>query len=142
MDKNQFSSHWREYKGKIKDRWSSLTDNDIDHIHGKMDYLSEHLQKKYGWTKERANMEIQRFCAACEQHRTREYERNMFQNSAETAGFMEENPYNKNRGRQMTDYEKFRNNDGFNSRTGTSNFHRSGPNSSRNESQNKKRKAG
>jgi uncharacterized protein YjbJ (UPF0337 family) len=140
MNKNQFSTMWRELKGKIKERWNNLTDNDIDHIHGKMDLLSEHLQKKYGWTQERANMEIQRFCSPYGR-RAHELGR------AEMAGFMEENPVQtyKNRGREKTDFEKFRSNEGYNARTGTSNFKGYRPNfheGAQDETKSKTKRAG
>jgi len=66
MDKNQFSAKWHEFKGKLKEKWGKLTDHEIEQINGKMDQLSEQLQKKYGWIKEKADKEISAWCASCE----------------------------------------------------------------------------
>ncbi len=52
---------WKELRGKIKERWSKLTDYDLDHIEGKREQLAGLLQHKYGYAKERAEQEIDKF---------------------------------------------------------------------------------
>lgn len=69
MNKDQFLGRWREFKGKIKEKWGKLTDDDISQINGKWDQLSGALQRKYGWTKEQAEREMNHWCAACEQRK-------------------------------------------------------------------------
>jgi uncharacterized protein YjbJ (UPF0337 family) len=58
MNKEQFEGQWNELKGKIKEKWGKLTDDERSQIDGKYDQLLGHIQKKYGYQKERAEEEI------------------------------------------------------------------------------------
>lgn len=50
-----------QLKGKIKQKWSDLTDDEIGKAEGKAEELSGLLQKKYGYKKEKADSEIKKF---------------------------------------------------------------------------------
>jgi uncharacterized protein YjbJ (UPF0337 family) len=52
---------WKEIRGKVQQRWAELTDNDLDHIEGHRIELEGLLQKRYGYTKERARQEVDIF---------------------------------------------------------------------------------
>lgn len=58
MNKEQFSGQWKTVKGKVKEKWGKLTDDDIAQIDGKRDQLLGSLQKRYGYEKERAEQEL------------------------------------------------------------------------------------
>lgn len=58
MNKDIFQGHFNELKGKIKEQWGKLTDDEISQINGKWDQFLGKIQAKYGWTKERAETEI------------------------------------------------------------------------------------
>ena len=65
---------WNELKGKIKEQWGRLTDDDIAEINGKREQLLGKLQKKYGYAKERAEQELKNWekkCEACEKDNSR-----------------------------------------------------------------------
>ncbi len=66
MNKEHFLGRWKELKGKIKEKWGKLTDDDITQINGKWDQLCGMLQKKYGWTKEHTEQEMNDWCSSCE----------------------------------------------------------------------------
>lgn len=59
MNKEQFSGTWKTMKGKVKEKWGELTDDDITQIDGKRDQLLGILQKRYGYEKERAEKELE-----------------------------------------------------------------------------------
>jgi uncharacterized protein YjbJ (UPF0337 family) len=59
MNKEQFEGQWNQLKGKIKEKWGKLTDDDMTQINGKYDQLVGQLQKKYGYQKEKIEEEIQ-----------------------------------------------------------------------------------
>lgn len=61
MNKDILKGKWKELKGKVKQKWSNLTDDDLTKIEGKTEELSGILQKKYGYNKERAEHEIDEF---------------------------------------------------------------------------------
>ena len=48
----QFQGNWNELKGKLKQQYATLTDNDLLLIEGKQDELLGRLQTKLGKTKE------------------------------------------------------------------------------------------
>lgn len=35
MNQEMFEGKWHEYKGKVKEKWGKLTDNDLTEINGK-----------------------------------------------------------------------------------------------------------
>jgi uncharacterized protein YjbJ (UPF0337 family) len=53
--------YWHEIKGKIKQQWGKLTDDDIQEMEGSQEELRGLLQKKYGYAKEKAEKEIDTF---------------------------------------------------------------------------------
>ena len=61
MDANILKGHWNVLKGKVKETWGKLTDDDIAEIGGKKDQLIGKLQKKYGYTKEEAAKQVNEF---------------------------------------------------------------------------------
>lgn len=61
MNKEQFQGQWNQLKGKIKEKWGKLTDDDLTQINGKRDQLLGKIQQKYGLAKEKAEEEISRW---------------------------------------------------------------------------------
>ena len=51
---------WKQIRGKTKEWWGRLTDDDLDVIDGKRDQLIGKLQERYGYTKTRATQEVNR----------------------------------------------------------------------------------
>ena len=51
---------WNELKGKLKQKYGELTDNDLVFAEGKEDELIGRLQKKLGKTKEEIRAEIEK----------------------------------------------------------------------------------
>ena len=51
----------KELGGKIRQQWAKLTDDDVEQTQGNWDELSGRLQKTYGYTKEQAREEIEKF---------------------------------------------------------------------------------
>ncbi len=58
MNKEQFEGNWKQLKGKIKEKWGKFTNDDITRINGKYDQFLGALQKKYGYNKEKAELEL------------------------------------------------------------------------------------
>jgi uncharacterized protein YjbJ (UPF0337 family) len=48
----EINGNWNEIKGKLKQNYSQLTDNDLLFLEGKQDELFGRLQKRLGRTKE------------------------------------------------------------------------------------------
>lgn len=52
---------WKELKGEARKQWGKLTDSDWDQIAGERDKLFGRLQQHYGWSREEAEREAERF---------------------------------------------------------------------------------
>ena len=57
MNTDTIAGNWKQVKGKVKEKWGKLTDDDLDVIEGKRDQLLGRLQERYGYTKEQAERE-------------------------------------------------------------------------------------
>lgn len=66
MNWDTIQGEWKQIKGKVKEKWGKLTDDDLKVIGGKKDQLVGTLQKRYGYEKDRAEKEIDSFCNECE----------------------------------------------------------------------------
>jgi uncharacterized protein YjbJ (UPF0337 family) len=66
MNKDQIEGNWTNLKGKVKERWGKLTDDDLTAIDGKREQLVGKLQEKYGDSKEDLKRQIDEFCVDCE----------------------------------------------------------------------------
>ena len=49
---------WKQVKGKVKEQWGKLTDDDLDVISGKRDQLEGKIQQRYGYAKDQAKKEV------------------------------------------------------------------------------------
>lgn len=58
MDKLEFKGQWNQVKGKLKQKYGDLTDDDLTYAEGKEDELLGRLQEKTGKTKEQLASEI------------------------------------------------------------------------------------
>jgi len=58
MNKLQFKGNWNEVKGKLKQKYGDVTDDDLSYVEGKEDELLGRLQKKTGKSKEELKDEI------------------------------------------------------------------------------------
>ncbi len=58
MEKQQIKGSWNEMKGKLKQKYADLTDDDLMYAEGKEDELYGRLQQKLGKTKEQVKQEI------------------------------------------------------------------------------------
>ncbi|WP_337011460.1 CsbD family protein [Pantoea sp. AS142] len=58
MNKDEASGNWKQFKGKMKEKWGKLTDDDMQVIEGKRDQLVGKIQERYGYAKDEAEREV------------------------------------------------------------------------------------
>ncbi|MEO5799003.1 MAG: CsbD family protein [Gemmatimonadales bacterium] len=58
MDSNTTQGNWKVLKGKVKERWGKLTDDELDVLDGKHDQLVGLIQKRYGEAKESVERQL------------------------------------------------------------------------------------
>ena len=61
MNQEQTSGNWKIFKGKIKEQWGKLTDDDLKVLEGSRDQLVGSVQKRYGIEKEEAERQVNEF---------------------------------------------------------------------------------
>ena len=61
MNKDIIQGNWHEIKGKLKQQWGKLTDDEINQMEGNYDELTGILQKQYGYRKDEVKKEIESF---------------------------------------------------------------------------------
>ena len=61
MNTDTLKGNWTQMKGKVKEQWGKLTDDDLNVISGKRDQLVGRIQERYGYTREQAEKEIHDF---------------------------------------------------------------------------------
>lgn len=61
MNKDILKGKWNEVKGKVKQQWGKLTDDDITQINGSYEELEGRLQKVYGYQKDQVKKELDEF---------------------------------------------------------------------------------
>ncbi len=59
MNTTTLKGKWNEWKGKLKQRYADLTDNDLLFVEGKENELWGKLQQKIGKTKEEIMKELE-----------------------------------------------------------------------------------
>lgn len=67
MNWDQISGNWKQFKGKVKEKWGKLTDDDLTTIGGKKDQLAGKLQEHYGFQKAQAERELDEFARTLNQ---------------------------------------------------------------------------
>lgn len=61
MNETTVKGDWNVMKGKAKQKWGELTDDDLEQIAGRRDELIGRVQRAYGKTIEEAKREVEEF---------------------------------------------------------------------------------
>lgn len=64
MNWDSIKGNWKQFTGKVKEKWGQLTDDDLTAIEGRRDQLAGKLQERYGYGKEQAERELDDFARA------------------------------------------------------------------------------
>jgi uncharacterized protein YjbJ (UPF0337 family) len=63
MNHDQLEGQWKQLKGRVKEKWGKLTDDDLTVVEGMRDRLVGKVQERYGIAKDQAEKEIDEFLA-------------------------------------------------------------------------------
>jgi uncharacterized protein YjbJ (UPF0337 family) len=61
MNWDIIEGNWTKAKGKVKEQWGKLTDDDLATISGKRDQLAGKLQQRYGIAKDEVEKQLEHF---------------------------------------------------------------------------------
>lgn len=69
MNALEIKGNWNIAKGKLKQKWAKLTDNDLEFVEGKEDELVGRIQKRTGESRENVEHEVHEACSSCSSHK-------------------------------------------------------------------------
>ena len=58
MNDDILEGKWAQLKGKVKEQWGKLTDDEIDELDGKKDQLVGKVQERYGIARDQAARDV------------------------------------------------------------------------------------
>jgi uncharacterized protein YjbJ (UPF0337 family) len=58
MNWDRIEGNWKQFSGKVKEKWGQLTDDDLAQANGNREQLEGILQKRYGYAKDKAKQEV------------------------------------------------------------------------------------
>ncbi|MEO5824526.1 MAG: CsbD family protein [Gemmatimonadales bacterium] len=61
MNNDRVEGNWKQFKGKVQEKWGKLTNDDLDVIDGKRENLAGKLQERYGLAKDDVDRELDDF---------------------------------------------------------------------------------
>jgi len=65
MNTLEMKGNWNVIKGKLKQRWARLTDDDLRYVEGKEDELIGRIQKRTGESRENVEKTVNEVCSSC-----------------------------------------------------------------------------
>lgn len=45
---NQVEGNWHQFKGRVKEKWNDLTDDEVEQMQGRRENIVGKIQEKYG----------------------------------------------------------------------------------------------
>ena len=58
MNWDRVGGNWKQFKGKVKEQWGKLTDDDLDVIAGRRDQLLGRIQQRHGLARDEADHQV------------------------------------------------------------------------------------
>jgi uncharacterized protein YjbJ (UPF0337 family) len=59
LARNRIEGNWKQFKGRAKEKWGRLTDDDLDVTNGRQEQLEGKIQKLYGLAKDQAKKDVE-----------------------------------------------------------------------------------
>ena len=58
MNEDTIKGNWKQFKGKVKEQWGKLTDDDLDVINGQREQLVGRIQEREGIARDDAEKQV------------------------------------------------------------------------------------
>ena len=55
---DQIKGNWKQFRGRVKEKWGELTDDDLDRIDGQREQLEGVIQERYGKAKQAVKADV------------------------------------------------------------------------------------
>jgi uncharacterized protein YjbJ (UPF0337 family) len=67
VNQDVLAGKWKQARGKIRQWWGKVTDDDLERISGRLDQLVGVVQERYGYTREQAEKDVETFMGQLKQ---------------------------------------------------------------------------
>jgi uncharacterized protein YjbJ (UPF0337 family) len=61
MNRDTLTGNWTQLKGRVREQWGKLTDDDVDQVQGKAEQLIGRVQERYGIARDEAERQVDRW---------------------------------------------------------------------------------
>jgi uncharacterized protein YjbJ (UPF0337 family) len=61
MNRDTLKGQWTQLKGKVRQQWGELTNDEVDQMQGDAEILIGKIQERYGRSREQAEQEVNRW---------------------------------------------------------------------------------
>src|SRR5262249_33835382 len=65
MNWDTVEGDWKQFKGKIREKWGDFTDDELDRVQGRREQFEGLLQKKLGMAKDEVKRQVDEFERSC-----------------------------------------------------------------------------
>lgn len=65
MNEDIMKGKWNEVKGKARQQWGKLTNDDVDRLKGTQEELVGLIQQRYGYERKEAEKEVKSWIKSC-----------------------------------------------------------------------------
>ncbi|MBX3448252.1 MAG: CsbD family protein [Planctomycetaceae bacterium] len=65
MNWDQAQGNWKQFSGKIRERWGEFTDDDLEKVKGRREQLEGAIQERYGISREEAHRQLDEVLDRC-----------------------------------------------------------------------------
>ena len=65
MNWDQAQGNWKQFTGKVRERWGEFTDDDLEKVKGRREQLEGAIQERYGIPREEAHRQLDEVLDGC-----------------------------------------------------------------------------
>ncbi len=58
MNWDRVQGNWKQFSGKVKEKWGQLTDDDLAQVDGNREQLEGKIQARYGYAKDQVKKDV------------------------------------------------------------------------------------
>ena len=73
MNEDTLKGQWTQIKGRVREQWGKLTNDDLDQIQGRAEQLIGKVQERYGIQRDEAKRQVDDFLLTAEPTTTRRF---------------------------------------------------------------------
>jgi len=73
MNEDTLSGQWKQLKGRVREHWGKLTDDDVSMVEGRVQQLVGKIQERYGINRDEAQRHVDEWMRQDREHTTPGY---------------------------------------------------------------------